>query len=53
MFCSGSLHATWGYFGMYTKDENGKILEQLLMTVPFNELEIEDDWYTLGFEERE
>lgn len=48
MFCSGSLHATWGYFGMYIKDENGEILEQLLMTVPFSELKIEDDWYTLG-----
>ena len=48
MFCSGSLHATWGYFGMYTKDGDGNILEQLLMTVPFSELEIDDDWYTLG-----
>ncbi|EKB43970.1 Flavin-dependent monooxygenase, oxygenase subunit HsaA [Solibacillus isronensis B3W22] len=48
MFCSGSLHATWGYFGMYTKDENDNILEQLLMTVPFDVLEIEDDWHTLG-----
>ena len=33
---------------MYTKDETGEIVEQLLMTVPFSELEIEDDWYTLG-----
>jgi len=48
MFCSGSLHATWGYFGMYTTNEQGEIVEQLLMTVPFNEVEIEDDWYTLG-----
>ncbi|MER2107019.1 MAG: acyl-CoA dehydrogenase family protein [Solibacillus sp.] len=48
MFCSGSLHATWGYFGMYTKDDAGEITEQLLVTLPFNELEIEDDWYTLG-----
>ncbi len=48
MFCSGSLHATWGYFGMYLKDENGEIKEQLLMTLPFEELEIEDDWHTLG-----
>ncbi|MGE7601617.1 acyl-CoA dehydrogenase family protein [Peribacillus sp. NPDC097675] len=48
MFCSGSLHATWGYFGMYLKDEHGNIQEQLLMTLPFEELEIEDDWFTLG-----
>ena len=48
MFCSGALHATWGYFGMYTKDENDNIVEQLLMTVPFDVLEIEDDWHTLG-----
>lgn len=48
MFCSGSLHATWGYFGMYLKDEDGNITEQLLMTVPFSELTIEDDWHTLG-----
>lgn len=48
MFCSGSLHATWGYFGMYTTNEDGEIIEQLLMTLPFDELEIEDDWHTLG-----
>ncbi len=48
MFCSGSLHATWGYFGMYLKNAQGEIEEQLLVTVPFNELEIEDDWHTLG-----
>lgn len=48
MFCSGSLHATWGYFGMYTKNDAGEITEQLLMTLPFSELEIEDDWHTLG-----
>lgn len=48
MFCSGSMHATWGYFGMYLKNAQGEIEEQLLVTVPFNELEIEDDWHTLG-----
>ena len=48
MFCSGSLHATWGYFGMYLKDEQGEIVTQLLATLPFSELEIEDDWHTLG-----
>lgn len=48
MFCSGSLHATWGYFGMYLKDDEGNIQKQLLVTLPFDQLEIEDDWYTLG-----
>ncbi|QFK71915.1 acyl-CoA dehydrogenase [Pradoshia sp. D12] len=48
MFCSGSLHATWGYFGMYLKNEQGEIEKQLLATLPFSVLEIEDDWNTLG-----
>ena len=48
MFCSGSLHATWGYFGMHVTNDAGEIVEQLLMTLPFHEMEIEDDWYTLG-----
>lgn len=48
MFCSGSAHATWGYFGMYLKNDDGSIKEQLLVTVPFSDIEIEDDWYTLG-----
>ena len=48
MFCSGSLHATWGYFGMAITDENGKLVDQALMTLPFDELEIMDDWYTMG-----
>jgi 3-hydroxy-9,10-secoandrosta-1,3,5(10)-triene-9,17-dione monooxygenase len=48
MFCSGSLHATWGYFGMAITDEDGKLVDQALMTVPFDELEIMDDWYTMG-----
>ena len=48
MFCSGSLHATWGYFGMHITNDEGEIVEQLLMTLPFDELEIEDDWFTLG-----
>ncbi|MEY2191164.1 acyl-CoA dehydrogenase family protein [Neobacillus sp. BF23-41] len=48
MFCSGSLHATWGYFGMAITDEDGKLVDQALMTVPFDELEIMDDWHTMG-----
>lgn len=48
MFCSGSLHATWGYFGMAIRNDKGELVDQMLMTVPFNELEIIDDWYTLG-----
>lgn len=48
MFCSGSLHATWGYFGMPITDEKGKLIDQALMTLPFSELEIMDDWYTMG-----
>ena len=47
-FCSGSLHASWGYFGMAIVDENGNLLDQALMTVPFDEVEIIDDWHTLG-----
>ena len=48
MFCSGSLHATWGYFGMPVYDEEGVMIDQKLMTLPFKELEINDDWHTLG-----
>ena len=48
MFCSGSLHATWGYFGFPIYNEEGVMVDQKLMTVPFKELEINDDWHTLG-----
>ncbi|RHW39363.1 acyl-CoA dehydrogenase [Lysinibacillus yapensis] len=48
MFCSGSLHATWGYFGFPIYNEDGVMVDQKLMTVPFSELEIHDDWHTLG-----
>lgn len=48
MFCSGSLHATWGYFGMPILDEQGAIVDQILMTLPFSEMEIMDDWHTMG-----
>ena len=47
-FCSGSLHANWGYFGMAIVDENGNLVDQALMTLPFHEVEIMDDWDTLG-----
>jgi 3-hydroxy-9,10-secoandrosta-1,3,5(10)-triene-9,17-dione monooxygenase len=47
-FCSGSLHANWGYFGMAIVDEDGKLIDQALMTLPFKEVEIVDDWHTLG-----
>lgn len=48
MFCSGSLHATWGYFGFPIYNEKGEMIDQKLMTVPFKEMEINDDWKTLG-----
>ncbi|PZX07520.1 alkylation response protein AidB-like acyl-CoA dehydrogenase [Psychrobacillus insolitus] len=48
MFCSGSLHATWGYFGMPIIDDEGNLVDQILMTLPFDELEIMDDWHVLG-----
>jgi 3-hydroxy-9,10-secoandrosta-1,3,5(10)-triene-9,17-dione monooxygenase len=48
MFCSGSLHATWGYFGMPIIDEEGKLIDQVLMTLPFHELAVMDDWHTMG-----
>ena len=48
MFCSGSLHATWGYFGMPILNEQGEIVDQILMTLPFSEMEIMDDWHTMG-----
>jgi 3-hydroxy-9,10-secoandrosta-1,3,5(10)-triene-9,17-dione monooxygenase len=48
MFCSGSLHATWGYFGMVIRDDEGNIVDQALMTLPFEELEIMDDWHVMG-----
>ncbi|TSI09017.1 acyl-CoA dehydrogenase family protein [Lysinibacillus sp. BW-2-10] len=48
MFCSGSLHATWGYFGFPIYNEEDVMVDQKLMTLPFKELEIIDDWHTLG-----
>jgi 3-hydroxy-9,10-secoandrosta-1,3,5(10)-triene-9,17-dione monooxygenase len=48
MFCSGSLHATWGYFGMAIRDDQGNLVDQALMTIPFEELEIMDDWHVMG-----
>jgi 3-hydroxy-9,10-secoandrosta-1,3,5(10)-triene-9,17-dione monooxygenase len=48
MFCSGSQHATWGYFGTIIRDEEGNVTDQLLMTLPFSELEIMDDWDVMG-----
>lgn len=48
MFCSGSLHATWGYFGMVIRDDEGNLVDQALMTVPFEEVEIMDDWHVMG-----
>ena len=39
---------SWGYFGMAIVDEEGKLVDQALMTVPFDEVEIIDDWHTLG-----
>ncbi|WKA49322.1 acyl-CoA dehydrogenase family protein [Planococcus liqunii] len=48
MFCSGSQHATWGYFGMPIINEEGKMVDQVLMTLPFSEMEIMDDWNVMG-----
>ncbi|MEC1520793.1 acyl-CoA dehydrogenase family protein [Neobacillus niacini] len=48
MFCSGSLHATWGYFGMAIRDDEGNLVDQALMTLPFEEVEIMDDWHVMG-----
>lgn len=48
MFCSGSQHATWGYFGLPIRDDEGNLLDQILMTLPFKHMEIQDDWYSLG-----
>ena len=48
MFCSGSVHATWGYFGMPVLNEQGEMIDQLLMTLPFSEVEVQDDWKVLG-----
>ena len=47
-FCSGSLHATWGYFGMPLVDENGKVVDQGLITLPMSQVEIADDWHVVG-----
>lgn len=48
MFCSGSLHATWGYFGMPLVNEKGEVVDKGLITLPFKDIEIGDDWHTLG-----
>jgi len=47
-FCSGSLHATWGYFGMPIVNEKGEIVDQGLITLPLSEVEIADDWHVSG-----
>ncbi|MDR7236352.1 acyl-CoA dehydrogenase family protein [Neobacillus drentensis] len=47
-FCSGSLHATWGYFGMPIVDENGNVVDQGLITLPMSQVEIADDWHVMG-----
>lgn len=47
-FCSGSLHATWGYFGMPLVDENGDVVDQGLITLPMSQVEIADDWNVMG-----
>lgn len=48
MFCSGSVHATWGYFGMPLVDKAGAVVDHGLITMPFKDIEIGDDWRTLG-----
>ncbi|MFC3041824.1 acyl-CoA dehydrogenase family protein [Virgibacillus xinjiangensis] len=48
MFCSGSRHATWGYFGMPITNDQGELVDQVLMTLPFDHMEIQDDWYVMG-----
>jgi len=37
-----------GYFGLPIVDAEGKLVDQILMTLPFDELEIMDDWHVLG-----
>lgn len=46
--CSGSMHATWGYFGMPLVDEQGNVVDTGLITIPFNQVKVLDDWYALG-----
>mgnify|MGYP001179652078 CR=1 FL=1 len=46
--CSGSLHATWGYFGMPLVDEQGNVVDTGLITIPFEQVEVIDDWFALG-----
>ena len=47
-YCSGSLHATWGYFGFPLVNEKGETIDQGLMTVPLSQVEIVDDWHVVG-----
>ncbi|WP_342430724.1 acyl-CoA dehydrogenase family protein [Neobacillus sp. FSL H8-0543] len=47
-FCSGSLHASWGYFGMPIVDEEGNVVDQGLITLPMSQVEIADDWHVVG-----
>lgn len=47
-FCSGSLHASWGYFGMPIVDEKGYVIDQGLVTLPLSEVTIADDWHVMG-----
>lgn len=33
---------------MAVTDEDGNLIDQKLMTLPFDEIEVLNDWYTLG-----
>lgn len=47
-FCSGSLHASWGYFGMPIVDKDGNVVDQGLITLPMSQVNIADDWHVMG-----
>jgi alkylation response protein AidB-like acyl-CoA dehydrogenase len=47
-FASGIHHATWVTLGLPIIGDDGQLLEQVAATVPVSDIQILDDWDTLG-----
>jgi 3-hydroxy-9,10-secoandrosta-1,3,5(10)-triene-9,17-dione monooxygenase len=47
-FCSGSPWATWAAMGVPITDRDGQIIDQLLCLIPIADLDVRDDWHTMG-----
>ncbi len=47
-WCSGCLHADWGFIGVPIVDGAGDFLEPGAAFVPMSDLKIEDTWFSVG-----